>query len=201
MSAADESTASDGALDAYRDQITSLLRTYVRRDGEPHVIAVSPKAMMVLNEFSEAVNHHVRNWSLPDGLKGYPRRWHELACKLALVVHVAANGANAHDHEVSEETARNAVRLMTWFAGRQEELLHDYVATKARPKYGKALELVERAPTGITARDAARKSVVFDSAQEAEVILNELVREGRIQSTPRRKGKVYQRLPGPSSRP
>lgn len=196
----DESVPEE-AIHAYKERIRSLLTAYVRHSGPPHTIAVNPDAKKVLQDFRKAVNEHRKTWDWP-AFDVYPKRWAEIACKLTLLLHAAMHGGHCHLHPVCEDTAKNAVRLMTWFAGRQEQLLSDYAESRDKPKLGEALTIVENSAVPVTARDVARKkSNLFEDSTDAANILNQLVAEGRIRSFQGHKSKMYERLPRPGGKP
>jgi hypothetical protein len=118
----------------------------------------------------------------------FEARHTENAIRLALVLHAwgcvtLSDPADvfAHERHLSEQTARNAVRLLEWFTIHQRGLLapHRQAARERNWEKVKALGQKERAG-GIVAAGDLLSSRVVDNAKEAEQILQGWVTEGRL---------------------
>jgi hypothetical protein len=196
-----DGTVTAAVEDAYQHRLRSLAAACLLYRGHPHVIAVNTEAAEAMRQFGRSVKRYIRAGSLPDELTPYPRRWAENAYRLELVLHAIRYGDQAHLFPVSEDTANRAIRLMTWFAAHQVQLLEEYAAGKTDEKLNIALKFVNASPAGVTARDLRRHNAKFNDTDDAHATLATLVREGRIRSHRGHKSEVFERLRAPGGRP
>ncbi len=184
-------------LAAYSDLMKSLLKTYNRHEGEPYLISPTPSAAAVMRKFAGGVRQLTATTELGH-VASFPARWAENAWRIALVLHAATHGDSAHTQLVSEQTAESAVRIMTWFAAHQRELLMVNLKSKDNEKFAFALDFVNQSPGGVRPRDLHRKKqTLYRTIAEAARILNALEEERRVTSQKAHKGYICHRLPVP----
>jgi len=118
-----------------------------------------------------------RNMDLSD-VQSYVARWNENAWRIALVLHAAEHGRQAHEVELSEETARRALTIMEWFAQEQLDILAANREEEYRVKVERVRELVQRSGHA-TARDVQRARIVA-TATEAEALLLQMREDGDL---------------------
>jgi len=120
---------------AWANLIRSLVRVYRMGGSDPQVVAVSPGAQSLMVAY-EACNVRLRRHSGEyRDIAAYISRWTENCWKLALVIHAAKHGSEAHHQEISLTTAQGAVNVSKWFSDRQLEIL----STGRRAKLQKRL--------------------------------------------------------------
>ena len=145
--------------------IRSLAKTYRMNGGDPQAVAVSQEAKDELTEYErENVRRRCRNGDLID-LAPFVARWTENAWKIAIVLHAARHGGNAHAVTLEEATAKNALEVMRWFASRQLETLSAGRREKLQKRLMALMAVMAAAKTEITFRDLKRSH----SFQEAEI--------------------------------
>jgi hypothetical protein len=127
----------------------------------------------------------------------YAARWNENGWRMALVLHAWLYGKHAHEHELSAETARNAIAIADWFAERQLEILEGGRQQARLAKREKVLILLAGQPTGITARDVQRARIT-ETAEEAKTLLDGMSELQGGSVTPEHGGptkRIYTRRP------
>jgi len=72
----------------------------------------------------------------------FAARWAEQAWRLALVLHAGLHGAQAHGHQLTLETAVNAIDLIEWFVNQQLNLLSKGRRHSARKLEDEVFELL-----------------------------------------------------------
>jgi len=93
------------------------------REGEPVVISAGPEVNRLFLEYeNENRAKRAEGGDMAD-VQSFTARWTEQAVSLAVVLHVGLHGADAAAHQISVETARNAIRIGRWFSERQLEAL------------------------------------------------------------------------------
>ncbi len=190
----EESSVSPEVLATYGELMRSLLKAYNRHEGEPYLISPTPSAAAIMRTFARGIRQLVATTELAH-VASFPARWAENAWRIALVLHAATHGDSAHAQPVSEQTAESAVRIMTWFAAHQHELLMANLKSKDNEKFAFALDFVNQSPGGVRPRDLFRKrQALFRTITEATRILNALEEERRITSQKVHKGYSYHRL-------
>ena len=97
-------------------------------------------------------------------------RWPEQAWRLALVLHAAAHGSRAHQHELAVTTARNAIRLARWFGDQQLQILNATTLQRQKQRMHKLLRNLQDSTEGeVTFRDL-RNSHGFSTAEVEELV-------------------------------
>jgi replicative DNA helicase len=108
---------------AWADLIRSLVSSYRMQGNNPQFIAVSRNALVILTDYErENVRRRRRTGDLRD-IASFVARWTENGWRIALVLHAAKHGSNAHLSELTATTAEHAVEIMRWFSDRQLEIL------------------------------------------------------------------------------
>jgi hypothetical protein len=146
----------------------------------PRIFQPTPEALARLNDYHNRIVDR-RRGDLHD-LTSYAARWAEQAWRLAVVLHAGLHGARAHEHQLADETAANAVRLAQWFADQQVDILAKGRRHASQKKEEEVLELL--ATRGdrqkidyVTARDVHRARIV-NSAQAAAALLVRMEKDG-----------------------
>jgi hypothetical protein len=109
--------------DAWAMLIRSLAVAYRMEGGAPRSVSVSPEAhRIMLNYENENVRRRSGSGDLRD-IAPFTSRWTENAWRVALVLHTAQHGGEAHTETLDITTAENAVEVTRWFSERQLEIL------------------------------------------------------------------------------
>jgi hypothetical protein len=108
---------------AWENLIRDLLQTYRNNGSDPCDVEVAAEATAEFDEFErETVRCRQKAGDLSD-VAAFVARWNENAWRLALVLHAARHGADAHTATLEPDTARAAIVIVRWFAARQLEML------------------------------------------------------------------------------
>jgi hypothetical protein len=104
----------------YQDRITELMGTYLRLKRTLR-IPDSPEALEIIRCYHNTLVK-ARLGKLAD-ISSIVARWHELALRVAMVLHAFIYGKESHLHSIEEDTARDAVGIIDWFAKQELKLL------------------------------------------------------------------------------
>lgn len=108
---------------AWAKLISSIVATYRIQTLPPYSLTATPDALRMLTEYENGnIKRRQSTGDLRD-IAPYVARWSENASKLALVLHCAQHGDQAHLKALDRDSADRAVQLMRWFADRQLSLL------------------------------------------------------------------------------
>ena len=162
---------------AYGTLIRDLLQTY-RLATETRTVEPEQRAMQLLNDYHNAIVDR-RKSDLKD-VTSYAARWTEQAWRLSVVLHAAQHGAQAHEHKLSFETARDAITLADWYAVQQLEILSGGRWRAKRDRQKEVLFLLADITEGITARDVYRARIA-KTAEEARDLLKQMEQDGILE--------------------
>ena len=159
------------------------------------IIKPTPEALARLNAYHNEIVDR-RRGDLHD-LTSYAARWAEQAWRLAVVLHAAVHGAQAHNHPLADETAANAIRLAQWFADQQLDTLARGRRRVAQKKEDEVTELLatrhkRQQLDFVTARDVHRARIV-PTADAALALLLRMEKDGILRGQdvrPPQGGKV-----------
>jgi hypothetical protein len=171
---------SDSTRAQWAELISALLAAYHDAD-KPFIAAATPEAEQILDHYQHAT--YERRGELAD-VKLFAARWCENAWRVALTLHAAFHGVEAHNHPLAGETAANAVRVLEWFAASQLDILYkrrhaaaaevedEVLKLLADREQGRRLEPEERQLVGhrfdyVTARILERKRIARGDAAKA----------------------------------
>ena len=163
-------------LSAYDGLIRDLLQTY-RQAAEAHTIEPTPAAMQWLTDHHNTVVD-LRLGEMKD-ITGFAARWTEQAWRLSVVLHAAQHGAQAHEHDLSAETAKAAITLADWFAAQQRDILSGG-RWQAKRDQRKDVLLLADVTEGIAARDIQRQRIA-KTPDEARELLAAMERDGILE--------------------
>jgi len=107
-------------VDDWASRCTSVLRTY-HSAKVFYTVPVEKPAYRHFVEFTNAAIMRMNN-GLED-VQSFVARWGEIAFRIALVLHLAQHGAQAHTAALRLETAQNAIELIKYYAEVQMHLL------------------------------------------------------------------------------
>jgi hypothetical protein len=140
-------------------------------------------------------------------VKSYVMRWTEQSMRLSLVRHAALWGREAHQHELSVETAEAAITLVQWFGDQQLEVLGRGRQEGYQKLVDRVLELLAERQTRnqvdfVNVRFIQNRHVVR-TAEEAQALLDRMVADGLlvVQEIHRSEGGHVQRLYRATVRP
>jgi len=156
--------------------ITSLVTTY-RLARDNFKLSISPAARDLLYDHCDQIRRRLVLDLKPRG--EYAKRWNEQAWRLCVVLHAAEHGANAHEHEVSEQTARNAIQIAEWFASEQMQILGASRLAIEKNARVRVLDLAARNPEGIALADVYHARITPD-AETARCLLNQMINVGSL---------------------
>ena len=164
----------------YHETLCGLLAAYRMNAGGLLVAKATTEARRIIIEYTNrTADRSAAGWFSTKGAP-FAARWGEIAWKLALVFHAADHGAKAHTVEVSADTARCAVALVSWFALQQLNLLGETEEAEAADQSMKLLNFVIKWKR-VTARMVA-KAGICDTSEEAVALLGDLVKQGLLES-------------------
>jgi len=129
----------------YHDRIRELMDTYLRRNSSLR-IPDSPEALEVIRCYHNTLVAD-RLGSLAD-INPIVARWHELALRLAMVLHTFIYGKNAHQFPVDEDTARNAVSIIDWFAKQELHLLQPSREAQKEERLNRLIRILQQRYNG-----------------------------------------------------
>ncbi len=162
-----------------------------RLASEPSTIEPEQEA---LDAFRECYNEIVarRRSDLRD-VGAYPARWAEMAQRIAVVLHAALHGGQAHRRPLTRDTAERAIDIARWFAGEQLRHLTGRREGKRESLWKSVEEMARKLnPEPITERMVYRRRIVRD-AKDARQLLAAMVEGGILRPeevTPERGGTV-----------
>ena len=155
----------------YNGLIRSILRTY--RQGSPQAVQVDDEARQLLRKY---YNETVDDRRAGEGLDSFAARHAEQACRIALCLHAARHGANAHTVQLDAATTRDAITLAKWFAGEQSAIFRRLIAQKRKWQANKVLALLDDGQEFVTCRMIHRSRIV-GAPEEAERLLSQMVQK------------------------
>lgn len=120
---ADQPVMHDTDTEAWKELTWRTVATFRLRKEAPFVINVGAEVNRLFLEYENENRARRGQGGNVADVKSFAARWTEQAVKLAIVLHVGLHGADAADHPISVETARNAIRIGRWFSERQIEAL------------------------------------------------------------------------------
>jgi Protein of unknown function (DUF3987) len=103
----------------YQNRIRELMSTYLRLKRTLR-IPDSPQALEVIRCYHNTLVAD-RLGKLAD-ISSIVARWHELALRVAMVLHAFVYGKEAHLFPIAEETAQDAVSIIDWFTEQEFHL-------------------------------------------------------------------------------
>ncbi len=178
----------DSVIGRYGEVILALIATY-RLGAESKPFTSDPEATLELGRYFNGVADRLNSGELRD-ITAFGARWAEWAWRLAVVLHAARWGNEAHEHSLSEQTARDAITVTEWFVRQQLQILGGYrkqakdeLVDQIRQHFGNKIG-------GFTAREAQRAGLFLEST-DAKSSLDRLAEEGHLQrrsKPPTRKG-------------
>lgn len=165
--------------------IVDLLATY-HEPAAAFTIQPTVEARAALIGFHNEIVDRRQQGELAD-VGGFAARWAEQAWRLSVVLHAGFHGAEAHRHDLSAETAGNAIQLARWFADEQLAILGKGRRAAAEKLEVQVLALLDttRERQGrdfITARDVQRAYVV-PNAERARNLLAAMEQSGLLIGT------------------
>jgi hypothetical protein len=147
--------------DAWAKLIRSLATTYRMGGDDPQFVTVSPEALALLTDYErENVRRRCSNGDLAD-IESFVARWTENAWKIALCLHAARHGADAHTVALDRKTAADALEVMRWFSNRQLDALSAGRQEKLQNRLLALLAVLAAAKTEISLR-SLRRSHAFE---------------------------------------
>lgn len=150
---------------AWAKLVRSLASAYRMGGDNPQFATVSPEALAVLTEYErENVRRRCRGGDLSD-IHSFVARWTENAWKIALCLHAARHGGDAHEFTMDAGTAGDALEVMRWFSNRQIETLAAGRHEKHQKRLLALLAVLASVKTEISLRDLRRSH----SFEEEEV--------------------------------
>lgn len=183
---------SQDIIERYARLLTELIETYRLHKGEPYTVQASPEAIELLdNHFNDLAKKRWVGGELKD-VGVFVARWNEQAWRIALILHAAEWRRYAPSNLISKETAQNAIRIMDYFAAQQLDLLYAARKQKKQDQMDEVLNLLEKTPAGISARNVQR-SRITGSAPEAHQLLEDMVKNQKLvsfASPPEHGGKI-----------
>jgi hypothetical protein len=177
------------ARQRWNHRILELLGGYRLGDSR-HTIQCGEGAIQLLMDYRNVMADH-QNGILKD-VRDYVVRYPELAIRLALVLHGIEHGAESHKAAISEATARNAITIVKHYQQHLLDAIEAMRTSRTEDRRDKALKLLAGNGNGQTARWFQQRRI-GTTAAEAEVVLDQLVRTGRVrcedQPAPARGGR------------
>lgn len=161
-------TIPEGLADAWAGRIRELAETYRANGADPRRVHLDTEAARILREFSNETSRARSSQGPLRDVAGVAARWAENAYRVALVLHAAEHGGQAHERTISAETARAAVALVRWFAAETLAMLAETRASKRQAREARLVEILTRKGGQETIRNL-RDTHGFSEAELAEI--------------------------------
>jgi hypothetical protein len=170
---------------AWSALLTDLLATY-HEPAAAFTIQPTAEAHAALIGFHNEIVDRRQQGELAD-VGGFAARWAEQAWRLSVVLHAGFHGAEAHQHDLSAETAHSAIQLARWFSDEQLAILAKGRRAAAEKLEVQVFALLEttrerKGRDWITARDVQRAYIV-PSAERARTLLAAMEQDGSLIGT------------------
>jgi hypothetical protein len=172
----------------WHDRIRSLLDTY-HSAKEQHVIQTTAEARECLRQhYNRTVDYGAGQFA---DLESFVARWTEQAWHVAVALHAGRWGAEAHQHDLSLETARAAITIVDWFSVQQVQIL-----ARGRYEAHKKLEdrvleflddLWQRAKQDYITHRMVQKTGITRTAEQARALLEKMEKDGILLSEEHRR--------------
>jgi hypothetical protein len=150
--------------DAWSFLIRELLAEYRENGSSPRTIDVMPDAREVLRTFTNESKARMRPGGDLRDVDSYVARWGENAWRMALCLHGAIHGKNAHQHSLGLREATSAVEIIRWFSRAQLDVLATSRSDKAKVRLGRVSDIL-RAAGGCQTLRILRKSNGFEEEE------------------------------------
>jgi hypothetical protein len=149
-----------------RQRWHELIRDLVAmRKGEPGIVQPEKSALKLLQAYDNETRARRRKGGDLEDVSAFAARWPEIAWRIALVLHAAEFKGDSTKNQLSEDRARDAIKIMRWFALETLNLLEASRETKIRKRVERLRELLAGAEVQrMTIRDLA-KSHGFDEPE------------------------------------
>lgn len=160
------------ARQEYEELVGGLFSAYRLKPGA-HLVKTSPKVRAIFREYRNTCVRLAKG-DLRD-IQQFPLRWCENAQKIALVLHCAAFGDEAHNHQIRECTAEQAIRIMRWFSDEFLALMNGGREDQAEEEANWLVQYI------------AKKGEVFIPGQEKSLAVRDICRNRHVKGEDVRK--------------
>jgi len=161
--------------------VTELLDTYRLQPETRQFVEFDPEAEDVLRRVDAYAC--AMQGQYPSSFSPFVSRWTENYWRVALVMHAAEHGANAHKVHLSGATAEAAFKVAVWFIGEQQTLLSGVNQKRADAQADRLINYLQRKNVPLSVRDIQMAKISGNSA-ETKRLLNQLASEERIMQQP-----------------
>jgi hypothetical protein len=151
---------------AYAGLIFDLLNTY-RLAKEIYLIKPTPEALAALNDHHDEIVRK-RRGELRD-VTSYAARWNEQAWRIAVCLHAGTHGGQAHMHQLSLVTAKNAIELADWFTAEQLRILKAGQMQHKIERLKKLREIIVQLYNGSATLRSLQRNNGFESEEVREL--------------------------------
>ena len=132
----------------YQERIGQLMRTYLRLKTTLR-IPDSPEALEVIRCYHNSLVAE-RLGPLAD-INSIVARWHELALRVAMVLHAFIHGKEAHRFSIDEATAQSAVSIIDWFSKQELKLLQPTREQQKEDRFNHLIRIIQQRYNGLPA--------------------------------------------------
>jgi hypothetical protein len=143
----------------YHDRIKELMNTYLRLQ-KPLRIPDSTEALEEIRLFHNSLVAP-RCGELAD-INSIAARWHELALRVAIVLHVFIYGKESHHHPIAGQTASDAVGVIEWFKEEELRLLEPARGKQKEDRLNHLMRVILQRYNGIASVRDLRHSHGFE---------------------------------------
>ena len=151
----------------YSEALNTLLRAFHKATSSL-TVKPSKEAVRRLTEHYNSIAMRMADGDLKD-VDSFAARWTEQAWRISVCLHAGTHLSNAEMHEISEQTAIDAIMLTDWFAGNQLEILNELRTGKMEKRRNKLAELLKQNGGPISVRNLGLRNGL--SVAEIERIL------------------------------
>jgi hypothetical protein len=138
----------------YQCRIRELMDTYLRIQTPLRIIE-SPEALEVIRLYHNSLVAQ-RLGPLAD-INSIVARWHELALRVAMVLHALTYGKEAHLSAIDKDTAQNAVDIIDWFSKEELNLLQPVREQRKEDRFNHLIRIIQQRYNGVaTVRNLGR---------------------------------------------
>jgi hypothetical protein len=148
----------EGVSDSVRQAWASLLADLItyRKAEAPHFVEMERNAVSALLAYQHELADR-QEGDLRD-CRPFAARWCENACRIALVLHAVNHGSQAHEHDLTADTAEAAITIMRWSSAQTLKVLKDQRDERSRGRKTRLKEILEDNTGRRTLNDCRRRN-------------------------------------------
>lgn len=129
---------------AYDDLMASLAREYLLSRKAPRIIECELDALELWRAFHDLCVDFQN--ALSGDFRPLVRRWAEQSTRIAINLHAARHGVEAHNHRLDRSTMKCAIELTCWFCIQQMDVVSSRFAQREEDRVKRLVNLLKSKP-------------------------------------------------------